>query len=346
MQPRSKQLEFSNKDERRKLLRTILDDWTVDSVDLEPRSNAAERWVKLWRAGASDPTLRGATDSNFHIPLILWQIFSAAAKELAILFGEDNEIQVKPRGEADAARVEKVRRWMNYRVKESLKLFKKYYDFAILKRIFGTVIAFTPWTRRTRPVRKLITRTVTEYEERLDPTTGLVGSVPVQKKVVDEEEGEVVDFEGLDFRVENTEDWIVPKSATSLEDSDHFIRRLRLSVDKILDLRDEGKLDASLFEKKNEKGESELVEKLYQHAKTMKTNTVGGQDSGRQVREARDDLSGQPTTPLGSENLIVVYNWVGKFRMKDNKGRRKERADDVVAFVIPGIEGGGSQPVG
>ncbi len=41
---------------------------------------------------------------------------------------------------------------------------------------------------------------------------------------------------GLDITIDNIEDWVVPTSATTLEDAEYFIRRLTLTVDEILDL--------------------------------------------------------------------------------------------------------------
>ena len=329
MQPTSKQLDLDDK-ERAELLRRVLDDWTQDSIDLEDRATAMTRWTQLAAARLDPQDFPEHEASNFHVPLILWQILSSVSTEMSVLFGEDSEIYVIPRGPSDFKRKEKIKRWMTWRIRESLHLIKKYYAAAMMKRQYGTLICCLTWKRKTRKVIHLVPKTIEAFEEQI--VDGLVAKVPVEREEIVEEEKEVVEFEGLDFQPENIEDWAVPKSARTLEDADRLTRKLFLSVSEVLDLRDQGKLDAKLFEKKNSKGESELLEKLYGLAEGKKTETAG-QDSGKQVREEKDAQSGQPTIPLGRESRVVILNWFGKFRFKGKGAGKSERAEDVVAFV-------------
>jgi hypothetical protein len=310
-------------EEREELRQKILDDWTRDSSDLRQRAERQVRWIRLWRSASEE--LDKDEGSNFHIPLVLWQILNFVAKLISTLFGQDSEILVLPRGKTDIKRVNKVKRWMNYRIKESLHLFKKYYDFAVLKCIFGSAIAFTPWTRKTRLVKKTVKREVEEIVDGVDPVTGFPARIPQRRTVEEEQEVEVVDFEGLDFRPENNEDWVVPASATSLDDADHFIRRIQLSVPEILEMRESGDFDASLW-----KTNKEFTDELYRLAKTGKTDAAGGTDTGQAVRQERADQASTPIHPLGEENNLVFYNWFGKFRVG-----KDELPTDVVAFVSP-----------
>lgn len=332
MQPKAAQLELTDK-EHEELKTKIVSDWTQDSQDLELRANAMERWTHLWRRASVPNPVPEQEGSNFHIPLVLWQILNAIAKELSALFGDDAEIIVKPRGKADVKNSEKIKKFIEWRVKKSLKLFKKYYDFVTLKRIYGTAIAYLQWTVRKRTIKVLVTKERTIEVPQTDPTTGLRVMVPQTEEYVEEEEREVTEFEGLDFKPENLEDWIVPKTATNLVlgEIDHFIRRLHLTVDEILDLRDQGKLDADIW-----KDDEEFTDKLYRLAETGKSSTVTP-DPGQKTRKAKDELSGQPPTPQGAEDEIVVLNWCGKFRVS-KKGKKNERADDLVCFYIPEMQ--------
>lgn len=332
MIPKAIQLDLNEKD-RDELKTKIVSDWTRDSGDLEERGKAMERWTRLWRQASVPNPVPEQEGSNFHIPLVLWQILNAISKELSALFGDDAEVIVKPRGKADAKNALKIKRFMEWRVKKSLKLFKKYYDFVTLKRIYGTAIGYVHWTVRKRQVKVLITKQRTVQVPGKDPMTRLPVMVDTPETYVDEETKEITEFEGLDFHAENLEDWIVPKTATDLKrgEIDHFIRRLKLSVDDILDLRDQGKLDAKIW-----KAEDTFTEKLYKLAKTAKDSTVTP-DPGQKTRKAKDELSGQPPTPQGEENKITVLNWFGRFRITKN-GKKEERAEDVVAFYIPEMQ--------
>lgn len=335
MQPKAIQLDL-NDDDRKELSNRIRDDWTADSQDLEERGIALERWTRLWRAAAvtsREHPVPEQEGSNFSIPLIPWQIYNSLAKELSALFGDDAEIIVRPRGKTDVKNARKIKLWMEWRVKKSLRLFKKYADFVALKKIYGTAIAYLQWTVRKRKVKILEPEKQIVYQPGQDPLTRLPIQIPVEEDVVREVEKEITEFEGLDFRPENIEDWVIPKTATKLElgDPDHFSRRLYLSVEEILELRDTGKLDRKIW-----KDDEKFTETLYKLAETGKADTVTP-DAGKKVRQVKDELSSQPSVPQGRENKIVLTNWFGRFRLRKN-GKREERAEHVVAFYIPVME--------
>ena len=189
MYPQGIQLKLSEKD-REDLQALIETDWNSDSTDLDTRASALKGWVRLWRAASDVNPVPEEEGSNFTIPLVLWQILNASAKELSALFGEDTDIIIKPRGKADVKNSEKVKRYMEWRVKSSLKLFKKYTDFVLLKRIFGSAIAYLAWKRKTRTVKELETQMVPTQVE--DPETGL--SMLIEKPETRPVEKEVVEF--------------------------------------------------------------------------------------------------------------------------------------------------------
>lgn len=324
MQPLGKQLEL-NEDDGRELQTLIERHWTSGSQDLQDRGRANARRERLWRNMPEPGTDPDA--SNFQIPLVPWQILNSVAKEIAALFGEDSEVMVTPLGKTDSSRVDKIARWMNYRVRE-LDLLRKCYDFAVMRKIFGTAIVYTQWQERKRTVIDLVPETTEIFQTQTDPVTGLAIQVPVPQTTVKPDEHEVTDFLGLDIKIEDIEDWVVPVSAVSLDDAEYFIRRLRLTVDEILDLKDQGKLDAKLFDAK-------FVDDLYRRADTSKDGSSAQPDAGAPVKDAKDEAAGLPSVPSGPESKLTILNWFGKFRLRDKRGKRKERAERVVAFYSP-----------
>ena len=326
MYPISQQLKLSEED--RQALQSLIErDWTSDSSDLEQRGQALKRWTRLWRAASDENPVPEEEGSNFSIPLVRWQILSAVAEEQSALFGDDADIIVRPRGKLDAKAAEKVKRFMTWRVKKSLDLFRKYYDFVTLKRIYGSSIGYLCWKRKVRKVKELETKNELQQVQVSDPATGLPAIREVEVPVTKEVEKEVVEFEGLDFSPENIEDWVVPKSAKSLEESNHFIRRLKLSVDEILNLRDAGKVDAEILDE-------QFIEDLYKLADTSKETAVTP-DPGKPARDEKDKQAGLNPTPLGREDTIVTLNWTGKFRLSKKNGKKEERAEELVCFYIP-----------
>lgn len=315
--PIVKQFVLSAKD-RERLKALIRDDYSQDSADLQVRNKALKRWYQLWR-NAQLTSGFPEESSTFSIPFILWNILAKLSKELDVLLGEESEIVVTPIGKTDVSRNEKVSRWMNWRVKVSLQLFKKLYAYLLQKLVFGTSIGFLPWATKKRMVKVLETIRETVQEQTTDPISGLPAIIDTPVERVIEREKEVVDFDGPDFQVEELEDWIVPKNAIDIESADHFIRRTYVSTDDLLDMRDEGKLDAKILTK-------ELIEQFRSLAKTGGTS-ASDTTSGIAVKQEKDIQEGLPVIAQGREEEIALLNWLGRFRLD-----KDERSTEIVAF--------------
>lgn len=327
MIPEAKQLKLTPSD-REALRKRIEDDWTSDSSDLEGRNKLYQRAIRLWEAATAPHNFPEQERSNFHIPLTQWNCLAKLAKELDALLGEDSEIAVRGVGPQDAERAQKIQRFINWRFKISLKIFKKLYDYLQQKIVLGTSIAFTPWVKRERVVRDLVPKQVQVFEDGTDPQTGLPIQVPRTITEYVEEERTVVDFEGPDIVVENVEDWVIPYSAKSIDEADHVARRLRLTVDELLDMADKGQLD-----KEQLRGEN--LEKLRHFAETGSFLEAGETDSGKVVRDEKKAQQGIPQTGIARDERLTVVNWLGKWRKKSAKP--EERAQEIVAFWQPDL---------
>ncbi|KKL08306.1 hypothetical protein LCGC14_2577180, partial [marine sediment metagenome] len=326
-QPKTNQLEMTST-ERDKLRDQIEKHWTNDSADMEPRSKAMQRWTKLTHGFSDDSNVPDHKRSNFHIPLILWMIINKVAKEITPLLGEDSEIVVVPVGPSDAARKDKVKRWMTFRVKQ-LKLFAKYYSHLFKKAENGTSILYVPWVTRTRLVKtvKAGTRPVEdEFEDAIDEESQLPALVPKTETFTEDNIEEVTTFDGIDPVPENIEDWAIPAVATSFEDADHFTRRLRLTLDEIHDLRDTNKISPDLLTDSD-------MDRLAELSEESRSETSAQPDAGAKVRAEKRQLTGVPVDGSGGPSKIVIYNYFGKLRKK--KG---SKAVEIVAFYSPSLK--------
>ena len=326
--PSISQFKLSDED-REKLKTQIVRQKTQDSGDLQQRSAAVTRWIRLWRAASDDNAFPATEKSNFHIPLVLWQILHKVAKEFAAIWGEDQRIIVSPKGKTDAKRAPKVNRWMNWRV-STLGIVRKWYDYNVLKQIIGTSIAYVPYVVRKKEVKVAVPVTKTELVDSVDQDTGLAIKVPQETTTTEWKVKEVVSYEGPDLIPEAIEDWIVPAAGgPDIEDKDHFIRRLKLSMDEVVGLEDEGKIVLT----------DEDREKLYKLAEESKTEVSQGVDAGQPVREERAAQAGEPAVPQGSEDRIILYNWFGKFRITPSSGEKsKDRPVKLVAFFSEDLQ--------
>lgn len=288
---------------------------------MQARTKAMQRWVRLSEAAGDENPAPDQDASNFHIPLVQWQKSNKMAKELGALFGEEAEVIATPVGKEDVKNKDKVKRWMTYRLR-TLGLYKKYYDYLDLKNDFGTTIAHIPYKTKKRLVKKAI-RNESENFQAGPEVNGLATQIPVPQTEVTFEDQEIIEFEGLDFIPENIEDWAVPKGTPDLKELDHFTRRLRLSVDEILDLMDEGKIDSQILTEKVE-------EKLRKLAEEGSIDSGPGPDPGKRVREEKKAQAGQKGDTAGDGKLTVL-NWFGKFRT-GRDGDKKREQHFLVAF--------------
>lgn len=312
--PRVTQLQL-DEEQRGRLERTIQDDYARDSADLAGRSKAMTRWYKLWRNAITPNGFPDSDTPNFSIPLVLWQILAKLAKEVDALLGEESEIVVTPIGKSDTERVEKVKKWINWRIKHSLKLFEPMYDYLLQKNIFGTSIGCLQWETRKRLIKKL------------EPTYGLKPSfspMPPFFKLETVETGqevvekEVIEHDGPVFTVENLEDWVLPVRTRDLKFADHYTRRMFPSLEDILDMRDQGILE---FDDET----LELLKTLPDDVKQQDQST-----NPETVSQEKDAQQGIPSVPQGRQGEIELWNWTGWFRTDD-----AARSQRVVAFFQP-----------
>ena len=319
--PKAKQLTLSTEAANRLKL-TIENDFSKDSADLKGRNEKMKRYARLARAASDVQGIPQEERSNFSIPLILWQILAKLAKELDVLLGEESEISVTPIGESDVKRAKKVKKWMNWRIKVSLKLFKKLYPYLLQKSIMGTSIGFVPWVTKKRLVKKFVSNQVEGFEEQI--VDGLPAQVPFKRPEVVEVIEEVIDFDGPDLVVEDLEDWVVPSTAKDIESADHFIRIVRLDIDEILDMSDSGKLDAG------------LVKANIDSLRRISENTFQATELNNDVFQEKKEQQGVPEVPQGRETRVTFYNWFGKFRTDDKD--KLARSEEVIAFYQPELK--------
>lgn len=318
--PQDKIVQLELPPERIEALERLIDEqYSVDSVDLEQRNKKFQAWYRLWRNGMEVNSFPNEEESNFSVPIILWSILQKLSKELDALLGEESEIVVSPIGKMDASRVEKIRRWMNWRIKNSLKLFPKLYIHLLQKLIFGTSISSVQWKTKTRLVKEK--RPVKEFVQGpVDQQTGLPTQVEQDTGEFEDVEREIVEFDGPDLEIENLENLVWPVNARSVIDNDHLIRILNVTEDQLLDLREEGHLSDKLLDE-------DTLEKLKNFDDELEIH-------GQEIREEKDIQDNLPTeVPSGGQSEFRLYNCFEKFKIKESDTRTSE----IVCYYSPDL---------
>jgi hypothetical protein len=205
-QPTGSQLKLSV-NELKRISTRIVQDFNNAIPDHKGRMNRFLRYYRMWRdrVGAAGGE-QGA--SNFHVPLVKWQLFARWAKEVDALLGDDAEIVANPTAPTDAGRVRKVGRYMTWRFFNSMRATTPLIIFLFQKLIFGRAFARCDYAQE-------------KY--------GVPG------------EGEVVDYDGPRFIPIWPDNIIVPaEDVQSAQDFSFLIERFRATPDDLLD--GEGKL--------------------------------------------------------------------------------------------------------
>lgn len=200
-QPTGSQLKLSV-NELKRLATRIVQDFNNAIPDHRGRMNRFLRYYRMWRdrVGAAGGE-QGA--SNFHVPLVKWQLFSLWAKFVDALLGDDAEIIGNPTAPTDAGAVRKAGRYMTWRLFNSMRITIPFIIFLFHKLCFGRAFAYSPYKRET-------------YE------------VPG--------EGEVVDYDGPGFEPIWPDNLIVPaEDVQCVHDFSFVIRRYRATPDELLE---------------------------------------------------------------------------------------------------------------
>lgn len=200
-QPNGSQLKLSI-NELKRLSTRIVEDYNAAISDHRKRMNRFLRYYRMWRdrvgAGGGE---QGA--SNFHVPLVKWQMLARLAKEVDALLGDDAEIIANPTKPTAMKQSQKAGRYMTWRVFSSMKITTELIVFLFHKLMFGRAFAYAPYKHET-------------YE------------VPG--------EGEQVSYDGPGFETIWPDNLIVPaEEAKTIHDFSHVIIRFRATPDELLE---------------------------------------------------------------------------------------------------------------
>lgn len=196
------QLDFSEK-EQELLLNRIKEDYDDALNDHQERLNKFARFQSRWRTRIGQS---GGSQgkSNFHVPLVKWQLFTKWAKVVEAVLGDEAEIVAVPIGPSDSARAEKVGRYFTWRLFDYMKISNKLVHFFFNYLMFGRAHAYCPYRKD-------------EFE------------IPGQPEPE-------VDYDGPDFNVISPDDLIVPaEEVQSIQDFTFVIRRCKETLQGLVE---------------------------------------------------------------------------------------------------------------
>ena len=203
----SAQLNLSEK-EMDRLKRRIREDFSNALNDHRTRMQRFLRYYRMWRT-RTDPYATKPDQSNFHVPLVKWQVLTKLAKIVDSLFGEDSEIVAVPTTPVDAKVTKKAGVYMSWRIFDSMKIKIQFILFAFFKIVFGRAFAYSPYCRKTYHHPK---------------------------------KGQVVSYDGPEFKTIWPDDIIIPaEDCQSVQEFSFVIRRYRETPDGLLDGEADGR---------------------------------------------------------------------------------------------------------
>lgn len=201
-----------SKTELQRLANRIEEDYRGAISDHEERMRRFMRYYQLWRNRAEPDDACDPDSSDFHVPILQWQVYSKWAKEHSSLFGSDAEVVAAAVGPDDTKRVRKVSRFQSWRLFNSMRIKNKAAIFDFRKILNGRSHAEATWVRETYDV-----------------------------PMADGSRGTAVEYDGPGFDPIWPDDFIVPaEDVSNLQQFSFVIRKRRRTPDQLLRGEDSG----------------------------------------------------------------------------------------------------------
>lgn len=137
--------------ELQRLAYRIKEDFAAAKAQHEERMEKMRDLWQRWRVRYDPQPADEAGKSNFRVPMLQWYVFQLWARDFDSLMGDDAEIIAKPTGPSDQRNVDKIGRYMTWRVFDSMNATKGLAVFTFRRRLFGRSIAYTPWWQEIDP---------------------------------------------------------------------------------------------------------------------------------------------------------------------------------------------------
>lgn len=305
--PSKFQLKFSEAEAAR-LSARILEDFRSANSDHLLRISKWAEYFRRWRAMVG-PMTPGEEDlSNYPVPVCKWYANQKWAQNADSIFGDDAEIVAVPVGPSDYRNDKKIGAYMSWRVFQSMKLTNRLLQFELYKIIYGRVVAYSPWSKKSFDAD--------------DPKTGKTK--------------ENVYYKGPDFIVLEPDDFIAPaETAETLHDFSWVCRKVRLTPQQLLDGEQQGRYQGV------KENFQEILALAYGHPQRSSEGDVV-------IREKDAAEGVNMENPMSSPSTVLVLEWFGRWRMLKRSqtdadlfdvDKRQLNESDIVVRILPEMGG-------
>lgn len=224
--PSAKRLVLADEQERA-IVRRVVDDFTQDIADREEWMRNRERLYKKYRGVTEPKDFPWPGCSNLHLPVTMTAVETIHPRLVNALFAVRPYATVRPREARDVERARKVEQVLDYALEQEMDVFPKVDDWIHNMLIDGVAVVKLTWRHERRKVVDV------EHELAFDVVLGADGVeyVPTLKEVEVERDEMVYDAPWVE--VVDLEDLVLPASASDLQEADHVIHRLWLTMDHL-----------------------------------------------------------------------------------------------------------------
>lgn len=214
-------------EQERAIVKRILEDFHRDLTDRQQWMQNRERFYKKYR-GVTDPKdFPWPGCSNLHLPVTMTAVETIHPRLVNALFAVRPYAAVRPREVRDVERARRVEQFLDYALEQEMDIFLKVDDWIHNMLIDGISVMKVTWRHERRKVIDV------EHETDFDVVLGVdqVEYLPSLEEV--EVEREEVVYDAPCGEVVDLEDLILPTGASDLQEADHVIHRLWLTMDHL-----------------------------------------------------------------------------------------------------------------
>jgi hypothetical protein len=269
----------------------------------EARMRRFVNYYRRWRNMADVPTLGEEDTPNYQVPLIQWQVFAKWAKTMDSLFGQGAEVMVEPVGPSDQREVEKAKRFLQWRVFESMKLVRPAALFFFRAILFGRSHAYMPWQRD-------------------------LYRVPLKAGGWDQ----ATAYDGPGFLPLWPDDLMLPgEDAETIQDFSFVIRKFRATPAQLFQGEEQGTYQ----------GITDTLQELIDQAEAHSEERDSENESIKEEMDEAEGVTRDSGVKAGGS--LKVYAWYGKWRMlrgqrsarPENVKLRELEETDLLVHYLP-----------
>jgi len=200
----------------------VLEDAVADESNRSQYVQRYKKWTRMYESVVQAKSFPFKDASNLAIPLLAWTTDAIHSRLINPLFEIDDVVHVRPWADGQPSKIDSAKaqtRYLNWKLKSQMGLF------SLLDEIVPKMILYGSWFVKARPTQRWIKTKRREFSP-----DGQSTMTPAWEQV----------YSGPEFVPVSPLDVLLPTDADQLDQAEHIIHRVWLTLDELVAREDLG----------------------------------------------------------------------------------------------------------